>query len=194
MTAIESVSVFCGASAGNSENYRRGAVELGRGLAENGVRIVYGGGGVGMMGAVADSALAAGGEVVGVIPAFLAERELSHKRLSAVHVVETMHERKRLMFELSQAACALPGGLGTLDEVIELVTWGQLGLHARPLVIVSIDGYWDPLQTLADAVIAEGFARASARALTRFVPDAEAAIEVLLGAVPEHEEAAAGRL
>ncbi len=194
MTAIESVSVFCGASAGKSESYRHSAVALGRGLAESGVRIVYGGGGAGMMGAVADSALAAGGEVVGVIPSFLVERELRHKRLSAVHVVATMHERKQLMFELSQAACALPGGLGTLDEVIELVTWRQLALHARPIVIVSTDGYWDRLQALAEAVIADGFAHDSTRALMHFVPNAEAAIEALLRIVPERDEAAAGRL
>ncbi len=194
MTAIESVSVFCGSSAGKSENYRRSAAELGRGLAENGVRIVYGGGGVGMMGAVADSALAAGGEVVGVIPTFLVDREPNHKGLSAVHVVATMHERKQLMFELSQAACALPGGLGTLDEVIELVTWRQLGLHTRPMVIVSTDGYWDRLEALAEAVIADGFAQASTRTLMRFVPDAEAAIEALLRVVPEHDEAASESL
>ncbi len=194
MTAIQSVSVFCGSSPGNSERYRQSAAELGRGLAENGIRIVYGGGGAGMMGAVADSALAAGGEVVGVIPTFLVERELSHNRLSEVHTVSTMHERKQLMFELSHAACALPGGLGTLDEVIELVTWRQLGLHARPMIVISTDGYWDRLQALAEAVIDSGFAQPSARELMRFAPDPRSAIEALLRVVPEREAAAAKRL
>ena len=194
MTTIDSVSVFCGSSPGRSDSYLHSASALGRGLAKNGIRIVYGGGGVGMMGAVADAALAAGGEVVGVIPKFLAEREVSHKALSAVHVVETMHERKQLMFELSEAACALPGGLGTLDEVVELVTWRQLGLHTRPMVIVSTDGYWEPLQALTRSVIEHGFAHAESAVLMDFVPDVPAAIETLLQAGSVHEEGDKGRL
>lgn len=194
MTAITSVSVFCGSSLGVSDSYRRSAVDLGRGLAENGIRIVYGGGGVGMMGTVADAALAAGGEVIGVIPTFLAEREHRHKGLSEMHVVANMHERKTMMFEMSQAACALPGGLGTLDEVIELVTWRQLGLHTRPTVVVSTDGYWDRLEALTEAVIEQGFARMAARSLMTFVPTAEAAIQALMSFVPEPTEPGIERL
>ena len=188
MTAITSVSVFCGSSSGGAESYRRSAWDLGRGLAANGIRIVYGGGGAGMMGAVADAALAAGGEVIGVIPTFLAEREHGHKGLSEMHVVANMHDRKRLMFELSQATCALPGGLGTLDEVIELATWRQLGLHARATVVVSTDGYWDRLQALVEAVIQEGFAHPAARSLLTFVPSAEAAVQALMRLTRETAE------
>ena len=191
VSAVRSVSVFCGSSPGKSASYRRSAEELGRGLAERRIRIVYGGGGTGMMGTVADSALAAGGEVIGVIPTFLAEREVNHKGLSEVRVVATMHERKQLMFELSDAACALPGGLGTLDELVEMITWHQLDLHARPMVIVSTEGYWEGLQALVEAIVAGGFAQDSVRAMMRFVPDAAAAIEALMRVVPQPEPAAA---
>ena len=190
MSDGKAVSVFCGASPGNSERYHAVAGALGRGLAEAGIATVYGGGNVGLMGAVADAALAAGGNVIGVIPTFLEARELARKELTALHVVDSMHERKRLMFDLSHAACALPGGLGTLDELIEFVTWRQLGLHARPMVIVNTDGYWDPLRALVDHVIANGFAAEAARTLFTFVPSPEDAVAHLAGVeIPAIREA-----
>lgn len=179
MTTIPSVSVFCGAAPGRAGACLRSAEALGRGLAERGIGIVYGGGGGGMMGALADAALAAGGAVVGVIPAFLVAREAGRGGLTELRVVETMHERKRMMFDLSQAACALPGGIGTLDEVIEVLAWRQLGLHDRPTVIVNVDGYWDGLAALVEGAVAGGFAQPSARTLLRFVPSAEEAVDVL---------------
>lgn len=180
MTTIPSVSVFCGAAPGRAGGAcLRSAEALGRGLAERGIGIVYGGGGGGMMGALADAALAAGGAVVGVIPAFLVAREAGRGGLTELRVVETMHERKRMMFDLSQAACALPGGIGTLDEVIEVLAWRQLGLHDRPTVIVNVDGYWDGLAALVEGAVAGGFAQPSARTLLRFVPSAEEAVDVL---------------
>ena len=132
---------------------------MGRQLAERGITIVYGGGRVGTMGAVADGALAAGGEVIGVIPQHLMDREVGHERLTKLHVVDSLHERKALMSELADGFLALPGGAGTMDELFESWTWSQLGLHGKPVGLLNIDGYYDHLLRFIDHMVAEGFLR-----------------------------------
>src|SRR5512146_2318565 len=144
------VCVFCGSSAGARPEYLEGARAMGRTLAERRIAVVYGGGSVGLMGALADSALEAGGEVIGVIPRALQLRELAHARLTTLHVVGSMHERKAKMAELSDAFAALPGGMGTLEELAEILTWAQLGLHARPCGVVDVAGYFAPLLAFLD--------------------------------------------
>ena len=158
MRRITSVCVFCGSSSRVAEAYRNAATRLGALVATHGVRLVYGGGRVGLMGLLADAALAAGGEVVGVIPQFLVDLEVAHVGLTELRVVESMHERKRTMAELAEAFVALPGGFGTLEEAVEVMTWHQLGLHRKPTVLVSIDGFWEPFRQLADRFVEERFA------------------------------------
>jgi uncharacterized protein (TIGR00730 family) len=145
--------------------YAGTARRLGALLASAGVRLVYGGGSVGLMGIVADAALAGGGEVVGVIPRGLFTREIAHPRLTQLHETQSMHERKQLMFELSGAFVALPGGLGTLEELAEITTWGQLGLHRKPIVLVDTAGFWQPLLALLDRAVNDGFLRTENRNL-----------------------------
>ena len=178
--SIKSVCVFCGASVGKDPAFRAAAEDLGRRLAENGIRLVFGAGHVGMMGTVADAVLAGGGEAIGVIPQFLRDRELAHEGLTKLHVVDSMHTRKRTMFDLSDAFIALPGGLGTLEEVFEMVTWRQLGRHQKPIVLVSTNAYWQPCDTLVDRVVSNDFARGDATTYFTTVPDPSAAIDFLL--------------
>jgi uncharacterized protein (TIGR00730 family) len=156
---VQRVCVFCGASAGRRAAYLDAARSFGTASASAGLGVVYGGGKVGLMGAVADAVLAAGGEVIGVIPQELVDRELAHRGLSELHVVGSLHERKALMAELSDAFVALPGGFGTLDELMEQLTWSQLGLHAKPVGLLDVDEYWRPLIELARHATAEGFVR-----------------------------------
>ena len=157
MADISSICVYCGSRMGADQGYRDTAHELGREIARRGLRLVYGGGHVGLMGVVADGALAAGGHVIGVIPKHLADREVHHRGLTQIHVVDSMHARKQLMFELSDSFVSLPGGIGTLDETFEIMTWRQLGLHDKPLVILDHGGFWQPLQAMLDAIVAGGF-------------------------------------
>jgi hypothetical protein len=157
MTRIANVCVYAGSRVGKSPQFRAAAEELGRGLAARSIGIVYGGGNVGIMGTLADAALAAGGRVVGVIPRFLEEREVRRGDLTEQHTVASMHERKAKMAELSDAFIVLPGGLGTLDETFEILTWRQLGLHDRPILIVDIAGYWRDLFRQLERAVAEGF-------------------------------------
>ena len=178
--SIKSVCVFCGASVGKDPAFRAAAEDLGRRMAENGLRLVFGAGNVGMMGTVADAVLAGGGEAIGVIPQFLRDRELAHEGLTKLHVVDSMHTRKRKMFDLSDAFIALPGGLGTLEEVFEMVTWRQLGRHQKPIVLVSTNEYWQPFDTLVDRVVSNDFARGDATTYFTTVPDPSAAIDFLL--------------
>ncbi len=152
--------VFCGSSPGARPEYAAAAAELGRLLVERKLELVYGGASVGLMGQVADATLAAGGTAIGVIPSRLVQAEVAHGGLSELHVVETMHERKALMSELSDAVIALPGGPGTLDEFFELFTWSQLGLHRMPLGVLNVAGYWDPLLELLEHAVNERFLRA----------------------------------
>ena len=165
MKPIRSLCVFCGSSLGTRPEYSAAAVEVGRLLAERGIRLVYGAGNVGLMGVLADAALAAGGEVIGVIPQMLVDRELAHRGLTDLRIVGTMHERKALMAELSDAFLALPGGLGTFEELCEALTWSQLGIHAKPCGALNIRGYFDDLQSLLDRALQEGFLRPEHRHL-----------------------------
>ncbi|CAO3428475.1 LOG family protein [Azospirillum doebereinerae] len=165
MKTLSSVCVYCGASSQVADVHKEAAHALGDGLARRGIRLVYGGGRVGLMGIVADAALAAGGEVVGIIPEHIQSTEIEHTALTELHVVDSMHTRKRMMVERSDAFVVLPGGLGTLDEMFEVLTWKQLQLHDKPVVIADVDGYWRPLLGLIDHMVAQGFARIDRSAL-----------------------------
>lgn len=155
---IRSLCVFCGSRMGTSSRHRQAAEQLGRMMAERGIRLVYGGGAIGLMGIVAKTVLEHGGEVIGIIPEFLMALEVGDPGVTELIVVDTMHERKARMFGLSDAFVVLPGGLGTLDETIEIATWKQLQLHAKPIIAVNVDGYWDALSRLLDDVVTGGFA------------------------------------
>lgn len=154
---MKRIAVYCGSSAGPNEIYRKQAEELGRFLAENGIHVIFGGGKVGMMGLMADAALKAGGEVTGVIPRFLHVKEVAHTQLTELITVDTMHERKALIEEMCDGAIALPGGFGTLDELFEMLTWGQLGLHDKAVGILNTNGYFDPVLSAMDRMVEEGF-------------------------------------
>lgn len=156
---MKRILVFSGSSPGRLPEYAKCASELGRVLAERGLELVYGGARVGLMGALADSALAAGGTVIGVIPSRLVQHEIAHAGCTKLHVVETMHERKALMAELSDAVIALPGGSGTLDELFELFTWKQLGLHRKPIGLLDVAGYWRPMLAFLEHAVNERFLR-----------------------------------
>lgn len=179
MTEIKSVCVYCGSSSRVSERYRQLAERLGRLVAARGVDLVYGGGRVGLMGLAADAALAAGGRVVGIIPEHIQQLEVEHTGLSELLVVDSMHTRKRLMFERSDAFVVLPGGLGTLDETVEIITWRQLGLHDKPVVIVDDGDYWRPFIGLIDHMIDSGFARDEHRSLYAVVSSVDAVFDAL---------------
>ena len=177
---VSAVVVFCGARVGNDPAWRMGAEALGRGLALSGIRLIYGGGRVGLMGAVADGALAAGGAVTGIIPDFLRVREVAHPGVSDLRVTDSMHSRKALMFEEADAFVSLPGGLGTLDETVEIITWRQLGLHDRPVLVANINGWATALIAVLNGFVADGFADPSSRALYEVVPDVPAILRRLL--------------
>jgi uncharacterized protein (TIGR00730 family) len=174
---MKRVCVFCGSSSGASPAYLAAAREAGRTIARRGLGLVYGGGSVGLMGAIADAALAAGGEVIGVIPRALQLRELAHSGLTALHVVGSMHERKARMAELAQGFIALPGGMGTLEEFAEVLTWAQLGLHARPCGLLDTGGYYEPLIAFFDRAVAEGFVRPEHRQLMVVAEDTDALLD-----------------
>lgn len=157
--------MFCGASAGRDPAFATLARSVGRDLATRGFGIVYGGGRVGLMGALADAALDAGGEVIGVIPRGMVDRELAHGGVTSLRIVETLHERKALMADLSDAFIALPGGLGTLEELAEVLSWAQLGLHAKPIGLLDLDGHWRDLVAWIDGAVARGFVSAANRDL-----------------------------
>lgn len=156
--------VFCGSRPGVRPAYTAAAEELGRLLAHRGIGLVYGGASVGLMGAIANAALAAGGEVIGVIPRDLVRREVAHTALGDLRVVDTMHQRKALMAELSDGFIALPGGVGTLDETFEIWTWAQLGHHTKPCALLNVEGYYDKLNGFLDSIVAEGFLHPEHRA------------------------------
>jgi len=174
------ICVFCGSSAGFRQTYAAAARLLAQSLVRRGIGIVYGGGNVGLMGILADAALAAGGEVIGVIPQTLISKEVAHPGLTELKVVETMHERKAAMADLSGAFVALPGGYGTLDEFAEVLTWNQLGLHRKACGILNVDGYYDRLLALFDHAVAEGFMRPVHRAMILSDASPEALIDRLL--------------
>ncbi len=166
---IKTVCVYCGSSANVPELYRQAATRLGRLMAEHKLKLVYGGGKSGLMGLVAEGVLAGGGEACGVIPHHIANREISHTGLTELHMVDTMHERKQMMVDMADAFVILPGGLGTLDEFFEIMTWRQLSLHDKPIIIVNIEGYWSPLLILIDRLIDQSFARESDRQMLQVV-------------------------
>lgn len=171
MTVVTSVAVFCGSADGRGQQYRTHAELVGRTLAEKGITLVTGGGRVGLMGAIANAALAAGGQVIGVMPRHLVEREIAHGGLSRLEVVETMHERKAQMAELSDAFIALPGGAGTLEELFEQWTWAQLALHRKPSAVLNVAGYYDPLRSMVIRCVDEGFLRPEYRDMLSFHDD-----------------------
>jgi uncharacterized protein (TIGR00730 family) len=182
---MRSVCVFCGSNPGRRPQYRAGATALGRDLAGRGLRVVYGGAQVGTMGALADAVLAAGGEITGVIPAHLVAAEIAHPGLSDLRVVGSMHERKALMAEMSDAFIALPGGLGTLEEFAEIVTWAQLGLHSKPTGLLNLLGYYDDLLRFLDHATAERFLRPDHRELIIARPDPADLLAALAGAAAQ---------
>jgi uncharacterized protein (TIGR00730 family) len=152
---MKRICLFAGASSGARASYRTAAADFGRYVASRGIGLVYGGATIGLMGIAANAALEAGGEVIGVIPQALADRELAHDRLAALHIVGSMHERKAMMSELSDAFAVLPGGLGTMEEMFEVLTWGQLGFHEKPCGLLNIDGYYDRILSFLDHTVAE---------------------------------------
>jgi len=182
--ALRAVTVFCGARHGADPAYAAAAAALGGALARRDVTLVYGAGSVGLMGVVADAVLAAGGRVVGVIPEALAGREILRPGLTETHVVPSMHARKALMAERADAFVALPGGLGTLDELVEIITWAQLGIHAAPVGLLEVNGFWRPFRSLLDALVADGFVPAPTRDALLVADDPDTLLDALAGAAP----------
>ncbi len=178
-----SVCVFCGSREGANPTYGAAADAVGTALANAGWRLVYGAGDVGLMGRTARAAQAAGGETFGVIPQHLVGREVGNHSLTTYVVTETMHERKKIMFMNCDAIVVLPGGAGSLDEFFELLTWRQLGLHEMPILLLDVDGYWQPLTGLIDHIIAQGFAEPTLRDFYRAVPDVNALFAALRAAL-----------
>jgi hypothetical protein len=179
MPSIHAVAVFCGSRPGNDPAYRAAAQALGQGLAQAGIRLVYGGGRIGLMGVVADAALEAGGDVLGVIPEFLGRREVAHETVTQLVVTDSMHNRKQRMFEAADAFVSLPGGLGTLDETIEIITWRQLRLHAKPVLICDVAGSAAPFLAMIEAAIAADFAVPGTRGLFEVLDGVPAVLQRL---------------
>ena len=169
METITSICVYCGSRYGTQPIYKNSAQKLGHEIAKRGKRLVYGGGQVGLMGVVADAALAIGGEVIGVIPKFIEKWEVGHTGLSKLYVTEDMHQRKKMMFDLSDCIVVLPGGIGTLDETFEILTWQQLGLHYKPIIILDDKGFWRPMKDMLEAIVEAGFAEQNIFDLFSFV-------------------------
>jgi uncharacterized protein (TIGR00730 family) len=157
---LHRICVFAGSNTGHQPSYAAAAELLGRTLAEQHIGVVYGGGGVGLMGKLADAALAIGGEVIGVIPQALHQREVGHRGLTQLHVVESMHQRKAMMAAYADAFIVLPGGLGTLEETFEVWTWGQIGFHRKPIGLLDVDGFWQPMIAMLDRMVDQGFVHA----------------------------------
>jgi uncharacterized protein (TIGR00730 family) len=193
MASVKRLCVYCGSSDRVDAAYRDAAQQLGTLLAGAGIELIYGGGRIGLMGIAANAVLQAGGRVTGIIPAHLHDFEIGHHGVSELIVVGSMHERKQLMFEKSDAFAVLPGGLGTLDETFEIITWKQLGLHDKPIVIVDIAGYWQRLFGLIDQIVESGFARRKILGHFRTVDSVEALLPAL-AAAPEPAIAAKPRL
>ncbi|MAY73649.1 MAG: TIGR00730 family Rossman fold protein [Phycisphaerae bacterium] len=177
----DGVAVFCGSNVGVREDYAALAKTVGRELARRGRPLVYGGGRLGLMGVVADATLEAGGQVIGVIPDFMVRKEHAHEGATELIVVESMHERKAIMAERAGAGLTMPGGVGTFDELFEAITWNQLGLQAKPIGVLSVSGYYEPLRDLLNAAELEGFLPSSTRESIRFGDDAVALLDALLG-------------
>ncbi|HMC88250.1 MAG TPA: TIGR00730 family Rossman fold protein [Gemmataceae bacterium] len=180
--------VFCGSSPGQRPIHAESARSLGMIMAARGLALVYGGGHVGLMGVLADAVLEAGGEVIGVIPQSMVDKELAHTGISKLHIVGTMHERKALMADLADGFAALPGAFGTADELFEILTWAQLGLHAKPVGILNVDGFFQALLAWLDHAVAEGFLKPRHRQLLQEAGDAEKLVDLLISYRPEPVE------
>ncbi|MER9234841.1 TIGR00730 family Rossman fold protein [Mesorhizobium sp. M0622] len=183
MNTIRSVCVYCGSSPGRDETYIKAGHLLGRSIAKSGLRLIYGGGTKGIMGAVAEGALKAGGKVTGIIPRFLINKEATETalhRLDELVITDNMHERKHRMFEKSDAFVALPGGIGTVEEIVEIMTWAQLGHHRKPIVFGNVGGFWDPMLTLLDHMATEGFIHTAQRVKPLVVEDPEAIVAAIM--------------
>ncbi|HEX9032814.1 MAG TPA: TIGR00730 family Rossman fold protein [Streptosporangiaceae bacterium] len=187
MVAIEALCVFCGSSLPPDPRYRDAARDLGTLIAGRGIGLVYGGGSVGLMGEIADAALAAGGRVTGVLPTGLFSREVGHTGLTELREVGSMHERKQLMYDLADGFIALPGGLGTLEELAEVTTWSQLGLHAKPVVLLDVDGFWNPLVAQLDRMVEVGLLKPANRELIQRAGTPQDALAALAAARPARE-------
>jgi uncharacterized protein (TIGR00730 family) len=194
MPEIRSVAVFCGAQFGVRPEFRLAAEALGQGLAQANLQLIYGGGRVGLMGAVADAALAAGGDVLGVIPDFLRRREVAHEGVVNLEVTDSMHTRKRRMFEVADVFVTMPGGLGTLDETIEVLTWRQLGLHNKPILLCDIAGSAAPVIAAIEACISWGFAAPEVRGLYEVIDGVPALLTHLTGLVASESGAGSATL
>ncbi|MCW4113945.1 TIGR00730 family Rossman fold protein [Aurantimonas sp. MSK8Z-1] len=187
MNTIRSICVYCGSSPGRHPDYLKAAEILGTAMGEAGIRLVYGGGTKGLMGAVSDAVKAAGGSVTGIIPRFLMAKEATERelqRLDELIITEDMHERKHIMFERADAFVALPGGIGTLEELIEIMTWGQLGRHRKPIAIADVGGFWRPLAGLLDHMHGEGFIHTAHQVRPLVIERAEAIVPAILKAAP----------
>jgi len=180
---VHRVAVYCGSALGNNSAFRAEAATLGAAIAQAGVGLVYGGACRGLMGVLADAALAAGGEVIGVLPDALKGREIAHHGLTSLELVTTMHERKARIHELSDAILALPGGFGTLDELLEAITWAQIGLHEKPCILINTADYWNGLLAFLDTAVAEGFIEAKNRNLVRVAASGGEALAMAMQAV-----------
>lgn len=188
MKAIRSLGVFCGSKNGEDPGFRDAAVRLGQMLVARGVRLIYGGGSIGLMGAIADAVMEGGGQAVGVIPEFLVKYEVAHRGLTELIVVDSMHARKQRIIELADAFAVLPGGLGTLDEFYEVLTGKQLRIHSKPVVVVDTLGHWGPLLAALDRVVESGFAHPAITELYTVVEDVELVFDALVAAPEPREE------
>ncbi len=195
MNSIRSICVYCGSSPGRGDVYVKAGLALGRSIAEAGLRLVYGGGARGIMGAVAEGAMRGGGKVTGIIPRFLLDREATQpalERLDELIVTEDMHERKHRMFRESDAFVALPGGIGTVEEIVEIMTWGQLGHHRKPMVFGNVERFWDPMMALMDHMRAEGFIHTGHLVQPLVIEKPEAIVPAILAAGGDNEISADG--
>jgi uncharacterized protein (TIGR00730 family) len=179
---LRRVAVFCGSSNGTNPVFAAEARALGTAIAAAGLGLVYGGASAGLMGAIADAALAGGAEVLGVLPSVLMRKEIAHPGLTRLELVETMHQRKARQVELADAFLILPGGYGTMDEMVEVVTWAQLGLHAKPCILINTAGYWNGLLEFFDTAVEAGFVKAKNRGLVQVAANAQEAVQMAVGA------------
>jgi uncharacterized protein (TIGR00730 family) len=181
---MKSICVFCAASPGFNPLYRQTAAAMGAAIARAGMQLVYGGGVIGLMGALADGALAAGGQVIGVIPDMLMKKEVGHRGIARLEIVHSMHERKSRMSELADAFIAMPGGYGTFEEFCEVLTWAQLGLHSKPCCLLNTEGFFDPFLALIDRAVTEGFIKPDNRGLVTSAPTPQEALAVIANYAP----------
>lgn len=185
MSEIKSLCVYCGSSGNVDDRFRAAATKMGQTMAENGIRLVYGGGKAGLMGLIADAVMSSGGEAIGIIPEHISSREIQHKGLTELHVVDTMHVRKQMMVDYADAFLILPGGIGTLDELCEIMTWRQLGIHDMPIVVANINDYWTPFLTMIDHIIGQGFMREGDSKILTIVDDLKDVLPALKNAPTE---------